>query len=103
MFARITGGRQTAAPYPPKADRRLGRHGDRPVGAGGGQAPGRLWRLSSKGYTFQEEMLLSLHRSGAKFAEVPIIFENRARGKSKADLREIIKGAFHLLRLGFRR
>lgn len=61
-----------------------------------------LDRVSSKGYTFQEEMLLRLNRAGLRFAEVPIIFENRARGKSKADLREIIKGAFLLLRLGFR-
>ncbi|KPJ61934.1 MAG: hypothetical protein AMS15_05495, partial [Planctomycetes bacterium DG_23] len=62
-----------------------------------------LDRVFSKGYTFQEEMLLWLHRAGLKFAEVPIVFENRARGQSKADLPEIIKGAFHLLRLGLRR
>ena len=62
-----------------------------------------LDRVFSKGYTFQEEMLLWLHRAGLKFAEVPIVFENRARGQSKADLPEIIKGAFHLLRLGLGR
>ena len=62
-----------------------------------------LERISSKGYTFQEEMLLRLHRAGLKFAEVPIVFENRSRGKSKADLREIIKGALFLISLGFRR
>jgi dolichol-phosphate mannosyltransferase len=74
-----------------------------------------LDRVFSKGYTFQEEMLLRLHRAshpedaqhpkgaGLKFAEVPIVFENRARGKSKANLPEIIKGAFHLIRLSVRR
>ena len=61
-----------------------------------------LDRISSKGYTFQEEMLLRLHRAGLRFAELPIIFENRTRGKSKADLREIMKGALLLLRLGLK-
>jgi dolichol-phosphate mannosyltransferase len=53
----------------------------------------------SSGYAFFEELLLRLHRSGARIVEVPIVFTERARGSSKADWRESLRAMAGLARL----
>jgi dolichol-phosphate mannosyltransferase len=52
--------------------------------------------INSSGYAFIEEVLWHLKLAGAKFAEVPITFTNRARGKSKISWRESV-GAVRML------
>jgi dolichol-phosphate mannosyltransferase len=44
--------------------------------------------LRCQGYGFLEEILVHLHRSGARFAEVPIRFEPRVEGTSKLTVRD---------------
>ena len=48
--------------------------------------------MQSEGYAFQIEMKLSLHRSGAPFFELPIIFTERESGKSKFNRRIMLEG-----------
>jgi len=57
----------------------------------------------SNGYSFLEEMVWRVHRSGFRIAEVPIIFEDRVRGASKIDSNEIYRAAWHVLRTAVRR
>lgn len=54
----------------------------------------------SKGYSFQEEMLLKCARAGAGLVEVPIVFVDRAAGATKANRAEMLRSGFTLLRLG---
>jgi dolichol-phosphate mannosyltransferase len=54
----------------------------------------------SKGYSFQEEMLLRCARQGARICEVPIVFVDRAEGATKANWREMVRSSLVLLRLG---
>ena len=54
----------------------------------------------SKGYSFQEEMLVKCARQKARIAEVPIVFVDRAEGATKANRAEMIRSGFALLRLG---
>lgn len=42
----------------------------------------------SEGYSVQQEMLFHCHRAGARFAELPITFQEREAGASKIRLRE---------------
>ena len=46
--------------------------------------------IRATGYAYLEEILWQLQRSGARFTEVPITYEDRHRGQSKADWREAI-------------
>jgi dolichol-phosphate mannosyltransferase len=62
-----------------------------------------LESITSTGYSFLVETLYLLAQSGATIAEVPIIFTDRSMGKSKLGSREIYLGAFHLIRMRFRR
>lgn len=55
----------------------------------------------SKGYSFQEEMLVRCARAGATIGEVPIVFVDRAEGATKANRAEMIRSSLALLRLGF--
>jgi len=55
--------------------------------------------ILSHGYSFEEEILWRLHRLGARFAEVPIVFVNRRQGHSKINVRELVSSATVLLRL----
>jgi dolichol-phosphate mannosyltransferase len=59
--------------------------------------------IISRGYSFQEEMLVRCARAGAKLGEVPIVFVDRAEGATKANRAEMLKSSLTLLRLGFRR
>jgi hypothetical protein len=51
------------------------------------------------GYAFQEDMLWRVHRAGGRLAEVPITFEDRKAGASKADLAESRRSIGELLHL----
>ncbi|MGI9427084.1 MAG: polyprenol monophosphomannose synthase [Bythopirellula sp.] len=55
--------------------------------------------LQSRGYAYLEEILWHLQRLGARFAEVPITFTDRAAGQSKINLGEMLGAAKTLLRL----
>jgi dolichol-phosphate mannosyltransferase len=56
----------------------------------------------SKGYSFQEEMLLRCKLAGARIVESPIVFEDRRLGKTKANLPEIVRSISILVYLGLR-
>lgn len=60
----------------------------------------RLDNLLSTGYSFQEEMLYRCRRAGCRIGEIPIIFEDRRAGASKADLREAARSLAVILRVG---
>jgi len=55
--------------------------------------------LRSNNYAFLEEMLFRCRRAGLRFAEVPITFEDRREGSSKAGLKEKVSSAFSLLKI----
>ena len=59
-------------------------------------------QISSRGYSFQEEMLYHLTRLGARFGEVPIHFRNRQRGRSKINVSEAATALRIILRLAMR-
>jgi dolichol-phosphate mannosyltransferase len=61
----------------------------------------RLADLRSKGYSFQEEMLYRCRQAGATIAEVPIIFADREKGASKANVKEMARSLAVLLTLGW--
>ena len=56
-------------------------------------------RIISKGYVFYVEVLYRAIRAGAKIKEIPIIFVNRNKGKSKLGLNEIIGYAVNVFLL----
>lgn len=62
-----------------------------------------LTALRSDGYAMLEELLLALHRSGAKFSEIPITFHERQLGHSKLTPSETLRSVRSLLRMMFRR
>jgi dolichol-phosphate mannosyltransferase len=51
-----------------------------------------LDRITSNGYAFLMELKFNLHRKGARFTEVPIIFAEREAGKSKFSKKIMIEG-----------
>jgi DNA-binding PadR family transcriptional regulator len=56
-------------------------------------------RLHSTGYSFLVEILYWSARAGRRVREVPITYVDRARGKSKMGLRQIVSGASNLIKL----
>lgn len=54
----------------------------------------------SRGYSYLEEILWRLQRTGAIFAEVPIVFVDREKGASKINLGEGVTALWIILRLG---
>jgi dolichol-phosphate mannosyltransferase len=60
-----------------------------------------LGRIRSSGYSYLEEILWHLHRSGATLVEVPITFRERRAGRSKISAREAVDKVSTLLRLCF--
>jgi dolichol-phosphate mannosyltransferase len=62
-----------------------------------------LDRIRSSGYSYLEEILWHLHRSGATLVEVPITFQERRAGRSKVSAREAVDKVSTLLRLYFGR
>ena len=62
-----------------------------------------LDQLSSVGYNFQIETTYQAYRLGFKIKEIPIIFTERAGGKSKFDLKIILESFYKVLKLRFRK
>jgi dolichol-phosphate mannosyltransferase len=62
-----------------------------------------LEQIFSNGYSFLIEMLFLCQRRGWQIGEVPIIFEDRRRGKTKISRQEIVKAQYTVLRLFLRR
>jgi dolichol-phosphate mannosyltransferase len=62
-----------------------------------------LENIRSSGYSYLEEILWYLHRSGAEMVEVPITFRERRAGRSKISAREAVDKISTLFRLSFRR
>lgn len=60
-------------------------------------------RLVCPGYGFLEEILVALHRSGARLKEIPIEFLSRAQGQSKLGLSDAWGAVAVIHRLAFRR
>jgi dolichol-phosphate mannosyltransferase len=59
----------------------------------------QLARLSTRGYSFQSSLLGELLRNGARVLEIPIIFSERRKGKSKLSLRDQVEFLVNLFRL----
>lgn len=57
-------------------------------------------QVRARGYAFQEEILYRLRRVGCRFAEVPIVFENRRHGSSKINSKEALVALWVIFRLG---
>ena len=55
--------------------------------------------IISDGYSIGLEILYLAKKQGMKLAEVPISFKDRAKGKSKLDMKTNIKFIFVLLRI----
>lgn len=62
-----------------------------------------LDRIFSSGYSFLVEMLFLCQRRGWQVGEVPIIFEDRRKGKTKISRQEVFRAQYTVLRLFFRR
>jgi len=56
-------------------------------------------QLTCTGYGFLEELLVHLHRRGARFVEVPIVFEERSSGRSKLSLHDAVGALGVIFRL----
>ena len=59
--------------------------------------------IKSNGYAFQEEMFFLCEKKGFKIKEIPIIFLDRQRGKSKLSGKEIIEFFITIFRLRFKK
>jgi len=57
----------------------------------------------ARGYAFQEEILYRLRRLGSRFAETPIVFEDRRFGESKISWKESVAAVWILFRLAIDR
>jgi dolichol-phosphate mannosyltransferase len=58
-----------------------------------------LGRIVARGYAFQEEILYRCRRIGCRFAETPIVFEDRRYGTSKISFRETLAAGWIIFRL----
>ncbi len=56
-------------------------------------------RATSNGYAWQEEMLFLAERAGLKVVEVPVLFADRRKGRSKLSLGDVVEFFATLLRL----
>ena len=62
-----------------------------------------LDEIFSSGYSFLVEMLFLCQRRGWQVGEVPIIFEDRRKGKTKISRQEVFKAQYTVFRLFIRR
>lgn len=60
-----------------------------------------LQSVRSQGYAVFEELLWHLHQCGARCGELPIVFIDRDRGKSKIDLQEAISAMRIISQIGW--
>lgn len=56
-----------------------------------------LDQIRSEGYSFLVELLYRVHLNGASIREIPILFLDRLKGKSKISTREIYRSIFMVL------
>ncbi len=61
-----------------------------------------LERVRSRGYSFQQEVLLRCHKAGCRLGEYPIIFENRRAGASKVNKKEALRSITMIFYIGLR-
>jgi dolichol-phosphate mannosyltransferase len=61
-----------------------------------------LDEVRARGYAVFEELLWSLQAHGARIGEIPIVFVDRHRGRSKINWREALSSFSYLVRLPFR-
>ncbi|KKP70252.1 hypothetical protein A2X44_00910 [candidate division CPR3 bacterium GWF2_35_18] len=59
-------------------------------------------RYYSNAYAFQNEILFYIKRHGFTIKEIPVVFEDRVRGKSKMNAYNIFDGFWGMLKLRFR-
>jgi dolichol-phosphate mannosyltransferase len=59
--------------------------------------------IFSSGYSFLVEMLFMCQRRGWQIGEVPIVFEDRRKGKTKISRQEVFKAQYTVFRLFVRR
>ena len=59
--------------------------------------------FKAKGYAIQEELLYRCRVAGARFVEVPIVFEDRVRGASKITSHEGYTAVYLMLNFGLKR
>lgn len=59
-----------------------------------------LRHLLSRGYSFQQEVLYRCRRAGARIGETPILFEDRRAGRTKVNLREVVRSLGTVLIVG---
>lgn len=59
-----------------------------------------LENLLSRGYSFQEEVLLRCLQAGCRIGEAPIVFEDRRAGSSKVSLKETVRSMGIIFWLG---
>ena len=60
-------------------------------------------QITSTGYIFQVELTLFAHRNKARIKEVPFLFRDRQRGKTKFNERIILEALKQVVRLRFRK
>ncbi len=58
-------------------------------------------KIKSDGYAWQEEMIFLSERLDLRIMEVPVVFKDRQRGKSKLKLQDVIEFFLTVLRLRF--
>lgn len=63
----------------------------------------QLETIKSNGYAFQEELLYRVERAGYTIAEVPVLFIDRTKGKSKLGGKDVIEFFVVILRLFLQR
>lgn len=56
--------------------------------------------FKARGYAVLQELLYRCRRTGCRFAEVPIVFEDRRHGQSKINYREVVAALWVIARLG---
>ena len=62
-----------------------------------------LGNIFSSGYSFLVELLFMCQRRGWQIGEIPIIFEDRRKGKTKISRQEVFKAQYTVFRLFVRR
>lgn len=60
-----------------------------------------LETIKSNGYSFLEELIYRCEKKNLKIKEIPIVFNDRQRGKSKFSIKEIIKFFITIFKLRF--
>ncbi|MEK6885444.1 MAG: glycosyltransferase family 2 protein [Nanoarchaeota archaeon] len=58
-----------------------------------------FYKIKSNGYSFLEELLFYIEKSKFKIAEIPIVFVDRKKGKSKLSKKEIINFFINMIRI----